>query len=263
MLVLLKRFHSVCADHNIKYSVHAGTMIGLIRDHGFIPWDDDADISFTRAYYEQFSALMNSRDVNESMQAQPGEYFYFSLYDNAFPQLWMVREGKPAVWLDFFIYDYISETRLLQKWKCFRIAMVLGLLKNKNTMKSTRKRGEYSGFKYALIYGAYLIGKLFSPAGKYRHAERVRQSFQGKQRMIHRANDRYIGIGFVYPKEVMEQYCLMPFEDTQLMVTCRYDDILIPSYGDYMHPVRDNTDQSDVHTLAREQIPFDPPFKIK
>lgn len=262
MLVLLKRFHAVCIKYGINYSVHAGTMIGIVREHGFIPWDDDADISFTRENFSRFAGLMQNQDVNDLLDAQEGEFFYFSMYDNAFPQLWMARRDKPPVWLDFFIYDYISEKKNVQNWKLFRIALILGLLKNKKTMAATLKRGEYSGFKYALIYGVYLMGKLFPIKQKYRIAEKVRLSSPGKRAYIHRSNDRFIGIGFVYPKEVMEDYQLMPFEDTELMITTRYEDILIPSYGDYMHPVRDNTDQSDVHSLAREMLPFVPPFPI-
>ena len=58
MLMLLKKFHKVCSENNIKYSLHGGTLLGAIREKGFIPWDDDIDISITRAEYEKLRKVM-------------------------------------------------------------------------------------------------------------------------------------------------------------------------------------------------------------
>ena len=42
---LLRIVDSVLKLHNIKYYLDFGTLIGAVRDGGFIPWDDDIDIS--------------------------------------------------------------------------------------------------------------------------------------------------------------------------------------------------------------------------
>ncbi len=34
----------VCRENGLKYSIAYGTMLGGVRHHGFIPWDDDMDI---------------------------------------------------------------------------------------------------------------------------------------------------------------------------------------------------------------------------
>ena len=48
MLLLLKRFDELCTANDIKYSLHAGTLLGAVREKGFIPWDDDIDVTVTR-----------------------------------------------------------------------------------------------------------------------------------------------------------------------------------------------------------------------
>ena len=38
----------VCREHNIRYYISDGTMLGAVRHGGFIPWDDDLDIVMPR-----------------------------------------------------------------------------------------------------------------------------------------------------------------------------------------------------------------------
>ena len=49
---LLIQFDKVCREHNLRYSLAFGTLLGCIRHDGFIPWDDDIDVFMPREDYE-------------------------------------------------------------------------------------------------------------------------------------------------------------------------------------------------------------------
>lgn len=60
LLELLKELDEICRSHGIVYYLVGGSALGAVRHHGFIPWDDDADIVMDHENYLRFIEVMKN-----------------------------------------------------------------------------------------------------------------------------------------------------------------------------------------------------------
>lgn len=64
-LDMLKYIDTFCKQNDIRYFLHAGTLLGAVRHKGFIPWDDDVDICMPRKEFQRFLKLFHDTDLYE------------------------------------------------------------------------------------------------------------------------------------------------------------------------------------------------------
>lgn len=65
-LKILRFFGEFCKKNNLEYWLDFGTLLGAVRHKGFIPWDDDLDISMTRDNYEKLLNLPKEKLENDN-----------------------------------------------------------------------------------------------------------------------------------------------------------------------------------------------------
>lgn len=234
MLAILETVDAICLKHNLDYWLEGGTLLGAVRHKGFIPWDDDLDISMPRASYEKFLRIAPS-EIPESMWLQTPEtdpgYFNLSvplkIRDKDSLLIELHEDGsepyQQGIFIDVFVYDGMSADPIQRKSDQFRAKKWLRLLSHKY---STIGMGHYSG-----VYAA--ISKLIS---KTWLEDKLRA-------IIHRANNSnypFMGYGYDCVNSNLVAYSdIYPlkrhaFETGLFNVANKSDVILTQLYGDYM-----------------------------
>ena len=71
MLKALVAFAEICKKHNITWWLCSGTLLGAARHKGFIPWDDDVDVTMLKKDYKKLEKILAQMDSDE--------YFYQSI----------------------------------------------------------------------------------------------------------------------------------------------------------------------------------------
>ena len=124
MLEILVEIHRICVENDITYWLEAGTLLGAIRHKGFIPWDDDCDVSMPRKDYERFLQIAQEK-LPETMFLQTKET------DKEYPLPWakirkngtlLIETGETGeekyhhgIFVDIFPYDYYESAEVINK----------------------------------------------------------------------------------------------------------------------------------------------------
>lgn len=93
---LLKKVDQVCRKHGIQYWLDFGSMLGAVRHHGFIPWDDDVDIAMLREDYERFLSVLDDE-------------FPADIYTTNSVGFLQIHVKDTMLQIDIFIYDQAAD----------------------------------------------------------------------------------------------------------------------------------------------------------
>ena len=134
LLDILITIDKVCQEHQIRYYLVAGTMLGAVRHQGFIPWDDDVDIAMPRLDYDRF--MQHSAEwlpqPYEALcaQLQPDFPSDFAKVVDSSTTL-IEREHHSylgGIYVDVFPIDHITSNPLLQRCHFLHYALLKKLI---------------------------------------------------------------------------------------------------------------------------------------
>mgnify|MGYP004676199613 FL=1 len=123
LLEMLKDFDAVCRKHEIHYQLFAGTALGAVRHHGFIPWDDDVDVILLRSEYERFfteAAGDLDSDIyfvqQEHSEHWPMQFSKLRRNNTTCIEKYHPKDEKihQGVYIDIFPCDNLSEKPMLR-----------------------------------------------------------------------------------------------------------------------------------------------------
>lgn len=240
---ILYMIDDFCKKYDIEYFLIGGTLLGAVRHHGIIPWDDDVDIAMTRSNYVKFVSLFRN---NCPVGYHIFDFFHEDWYDLPFAKITkdntLMRKaiGKIpplGIWVDIFVVDGCGN----------------GLTNAQSFFKSTSKKiinthfyfwGDpkvnFDMWKSKLLY--YLEIKplsFFVPIKKwylrriYKKAETY--SVEESEYSAVVVNGLY-GDGEVQPSKSFLNLAKKKFGEKELPVPSLWHEYLSGVYGDYMTP---------------------------
>lgn len=231
---LLNKLLEVCERNHLKIWADGGTLLGAVREHGYIPWDDDIDMAMLREDYDKL--------VEIAPKEFDHPYFFQCAYtEKVYPRghAQLRMDGTTAIlpypafinthqgiFIDIFPYDAIPDNA-------------------EEREKLVAERNE--SFTRLQRIASFDILHPIRSINLYRYRRSFHQEFE-KFEDLFRANtighnasvacitfitdfDRFLRDKHWYDKTI-----LVPFEDIQIPVPSGFHEILSKQYGDYMTP---------------------------
>ena len=245
---LLMQLDEVCKKHNLKYYITDGVMLGTVRHKGFIPWDDDIDVTMFRDDYEKLLKVAETEFKYpyflQTEYSDPGCLRgHAQLRNSATTGILKTEEGKfkfnQGLFLDVFVMDNVIDDKKLYE-------------QQKKDAEKYRKRA----VKYARWSTRYykqntwqskVKGILYPVVNTFlRKTKLEEKNFRKFEEVCKRYNNmetKYVTtLEFSFDierwgkrlKSYFDKVEYMPFEFIKLPISVDYDEMLRNDYGDYM-----------------------------
>ena len=228
-LDMLQEVDQFCRNRNIRYSLSSGTLIGAIRHKGFIPWDDDLDITMPLPDMLRFKSEFVSKTTKYcDVDTERDHFYHFSriVYLPTFSQAGLFLKGL-GVSIDVYPIVGLS-SNMKERDNYFSLATDL-YNRRKKYMKVTRALRKYSPFH--CCPGTRQIVKL------YRDATLLDSNPYDQSKLFFRIADAMkpdIVKRDILDFDLFDQLIDLPFENLTCLATAHYHKYLSQKYGDYM-----------------------------
>ena len=248
-LEVLREIDRICKHHGLKWFANYGTLLGAVRHKGYIPWDDDLDITMLRDDYDSFFeaareelpegfVILTTNDQNE--WAYPFGRVTNSHAIDINADFLKKFHGCPyVVGVDIYPYDklYLSTEKEDDRDRVGKeVFEALKMVNNpafdkSNLLLQLRKIEERSHktFNRSGNIGNQLMGMMEELSSSSRKEDSA--DFTLVYSWI-------LWKGYKFSKKYFEHFTDMPFESALIPVPDKYDEMLRAFYGDYMKMVR-------------------------
>lgn len=231
-LGILDYIDEVCRKNDITYMLDYGTLLGAIRHKGFIPWDDDIDVSMTREDFEKFTKVMDN-------EKNPQFKFLTSDNDSEYPyEIGKVVDTRTSliekdiqtspdmgVWVDVFPKDHLPERHKLIRMLIF-LSFSFRVFAVYSKFPSQHRKAYYPMWLISRLFGYKFFLNItkfwFSLCARHKDASL-------------RANLRdFVSKEYAWDRSFCEEVDYVEFEGRTLPAPKKWDEYLKGLYGNYM-----------------------------
>ena len=251
-LEILNEVIQICNEHGLKYYAIAGTVLGAVRHKGFIPWDDDIDISMPRKDYEQFQEIVSKRAEQNNATPSSALFEIETIYTHEshetpimkFTDKRVIMISKrqtvnQKIWnafIDISPMDGLPDNRLLRflHVRFFLIVRKLFYVANfNNTAEIKNKNKPLIKRLLTWLISKLKLHKLFNARKIAKSGDKMlkKHSFYTAKYCSPQLWGRY-KTKAVFPTECIGEGILLPFENIEIRVPTDYKLYLSQIYGD-------------------------------
>ncbi|AUJ33012.1 MAG: LicD family protein [Liquorilactobacillus nagelii] len=231
-LEILLEFDRICRKYKIKYSLDGGTLLGAVREKGFIPWDDDVDVVVSRKEYNKFfkvcqQDLDRSRFFLQNYRTDKNYIFGYAKLrrkETVFKRVGQDHlKQKGGIFIDIFIRDNVPDSFPLRQVHCF-VCYILKTILNSELNK-------VNGRNFLIRYWNKLLNLVpsrtaFCILGKIADFSNRKETRLWRTYTFSMPHSEY---GF--PKEICQEFIEIEFEKHQFMAYKRSQEYLTILYG--------------------------------